>query len=90
METSSQQTTLEVCQSPSFSKDLLIINQVVGMHIDMYFEEIPTPPPFPPFTPPPKKKYIHVYIYNPFIRKSKDLIFEFLELCLTVRVMSQI
>lgn len=35
METSSQQTTLEVCQSPSFSKDLLIINQIIGMHIDM-------------------------------------------------------
>lgn len=62
METSSQQTTLEVCQSPSFSKDLLIINQVVGMHIDMYFEEIPTPPPFH-LSPPPPKKNIYMYIY---------------------------
>lgn len=60
METSSQQTTLEVCQSPSFSKDLLIINQVVGMHIDMYFEEIPTSPPLSTFHPPPPK---NIYIY---------------------------
>lgn len=62
METSSQQTTLEVCQSPSFSKDLLIINQVVGMHIDMYFEEIPTSPPPFHLSPPQKKIYTCIYI----------------------------
>lgn len=50
MKTSSQ-TTLEACQSPSFSEDLFFINQVVCMHIDVLRH-----PYHPP--PPPPKKYI--------------------------------